>query len=52
MREVLASETLADIGGRLERKAPAAFGADTRAWFDRRIAGRRSGGLAQAKDMM
>jgi len=52
MREVLANETLADIGGRLERKAPAAFGADTRAWFDRRIAGRRSGGSAQAKDVM
>ena len=52
MRDVLAGETLADIDGRLERKAPAAFGADTKAWFDRRIAERRSGGPAQTKDMM
>jgi len=51
MREALASETLADIGGRLERKAPATFGADTKSWFDRRIAERRSGGPAQVKDM-
>lgn len=51
MRDALASETLADIGGRVERKAPATFGADTKAWFDRRIAQRRSGRPAQAKDM-
>jgi Rrf2 family protein len=42
MRDALASETLADIDGRLERKAPATFGADTTAWFDQRIAERRS----------
>ncbi|GGN54077.1 transcriptional regulator [Novosphingobium indicum] len=52
MREVLASETLADIGGRLDRKAPAEFGEDTKAWFDRRIAERGSVRLAQAKDLM
>ena len=52
MREALAQETLADIGRRLHRKAPVAFEADTRAWFDRRIAGRRSGRPAQRKDMM
>jgi len=51
MREALASESLADIGGRLERKAPATFGADTKAWFDRRIAERRSGRPAQVKGM-
>lgn len=51
MRDALASETLADIGGRLERKAPAGFGADTKEWFDRRIAKRRSGRPAQVKDM-
>lgn len=51
MRDALASETLADIGGRLERKAPATFGADTRAWFDQRMTERRSGRLAQTKDM-
>jgi len=51
MRDALASETLAGIGERLERKAPAAFGTDTNAWFDRRIAERRSGRSAQAKDM-
>ena len=42
MRDTLASETLADIGGRLERKAPAEFGGDTKAWFDARLARRRS----------
>src|SRR3546814_20146146 len=42
MRDTLASETLADIGGRLERKAPAEFGGDTQAWFDARLARRRS----------
>src|SRR3546814_18024246 len=42
MRDTLASETLADIGGRLERKAPAEFGGDTKAWFDARLASRRS----------
>jgi Rrf2 family protein len=52
MREVLAGETLADIGGRLGRKAPPSFGADTRTWFDRRIAGRRSGGSAQTRDTL
>lgn len=51
MRDALASETLADIGGRLERKAPAGFGADTKAWFDRRIAERRSGSQAHRKDL-
>ncbi|SBV31897.1 Transcriptional regulator, BadM/Rrf2 family [uncultured Sphingopyxis sp.] len=52
MRDALASETLADIGGRLERKAPSEFGADTRAWFERRIAARRTGSShAQARDM-
>jgi Rrf2 family protein len=50
MREALASETLADIGGRVERKAPKSFGADTKAWFDRRIAERQSGRSTQAKD--
>ncbi|WP_260581319.1 RrF2 family transcriptional regulator [Sphingopyxis sp. PET50] len=50
MRDALASETLADIGGRLERKAPETFDADTRSWFDARIAARRSR-PAQAKDM-
>ena len=50
MREALASESLADIAGRLERKAPPAFGMDTKAWFDRRIVQRRSGSSAQAKD--
>src|SRR3546814_18223780 len=38
MRDTLASETLADIGGRLERKAPAEFGGDTKPWFDARLA--------------
>jgi len=41
MRGALASETLADIAGQLERKAPAEFGADTKTWFDQRIAARR-----------
>lgn len=50
MRDALASETLADIGGRLERKAPADFGEETRTWFDRRIAMRRAR-PARAKDM-
>lgn len=47
MRDVLAGETLADIDGRLERKAPAGFGAEAQAWFDRRIAERRSRRRAQ-----
>lgn len=51
MRDALASETLADIGGRLERKAPETFQADAGAWFDRRIAARRSARSAQAKEM-
>lgn len=50
MREALASESLADIAGRLQRKAPPAFGMDTRTWFDRRIARRRPGRPAQGKD--
>lgn len=50
MRDALASETLADIGGRLDRKAPPDFGEETRIWFDRRIAARRVRS-AQAKDM-
>jgi len=50
MREALASESLADIAGRIERKAPPTFGMDTRSWFDRRIVQRRSGSLARAKD--
>jgi hypothetical protein len=50
MREALASESLADISGRLQRKAPAAYGIDTKAWFDRRITQRRLGSSAQAKD--
>lgn len=52
MREVLASETLGDIGNRVERKASAGFGADTAAWFNRRIAERRSRKPAQEKDAM
>ena len=52
MRDALASETLADIGARVERKAPSEFGADTRAWFERRIAARRAGrSQVQARDM-
>lgn len=41
MRDALASETLADIAGQVERKAPADFGAETKIWFDQRIAARR-----------
>jgi Rrf2 family protein len=40
MRDALASETLADIAGQVDRKAPPEFGADTRTWFDQRIAAR------------
>ncbi|WP_339691774.1 Rrf2 family transcriptional regulator [uncultured Parasphingorhabdus sp.] len=43
MRDTLASETLADIGGRVERKAPIGFGNETKTWFSRRIAERRTG---------
>jgi len=50
MREALASESLADIAGRLRRKAPPAFDMDTRTWFDRRIARRRSASPVQGKD--
>jgi Rrf2 family protein len=49
MRDALASETLANIGGRLDRKAPADFGEESRIWFDRRIAA-RGARPAQAKD--
>lgn len=52
MRDALASETLANIGGRLARKAPSEFGADTRDWFERRIAARRAGpSQVQARDI-
>lgn len=52
MRQALGNETLAGIGQRLERKAPAAFGADTKLWFDRQLAERRVGKPAQAKDVI
>jgi Rrf2 family protein len=50
IREALASDTLADIGKRVERKAPAAFGTDTTAWFDQRIGARRSRRPERAED--
>lgn len=41
MRDALGEETLADIAARLGAKAPASFGAEAGAWFDRRAAGKR-----------
>ncbi len=51
MRDTLANETLADIAGRLDRKAPAAFAADTKAWFDQRSAARLSRRSAPSKGL-
>lgn len=44
MRDALASETLADIGARVDRKTPPTFGEESRDWFEQRIAARRTPG--------
>ncbi|MGE0485675.1 MAG: Rrf2 family transcriptional regulator [Gammaproteobacteria bacterium] len=43
MRDALAAHSLADVAGRVARKAPASFEAEVRTWFDRRHAARPRG---------
>lgn len=52
MRDALASETLADIAGRLKVKAPPEFGAETKTWFDQRIAARHTRRPPQPKGLV
>jgi len=44
MRDALAAETLADLAGALERKAPAEFNASVARWLDERASSRRRNG--------